>query len=101
MIMVFDNKQLLCATSIGDFLLPSPIAYNKITDSFIIQSASYSLRSYRYASIAVKSNSKNKQLGPDWSLNLGEEAMEIIPIWRSEKQIYLLVLSESIVFIVS
>ena len=36
MIMVFDNKTMTCCTSIGDFLLPSPITYHPITDSFIL-----------------------------------------------------------------
>lgn len=36
MIMVFDNKTMTCCTSIGDFILPSPITYHPITDSFIL-----------------------------------------------------------------
>lgn len=103
MIMIFDNKQLVCCTQIGDFLLPSPLAYHQLTDSFILQSSSYSLRSYRYASIGAfyQQSTKQKVLGPSWSLNLGEEALEIIPVYRNQSTFDLLVLTESMLFVVS
>jgi len=40
-------------------------------------------------------------LGPEWALNIGEEALEIKPIFRDETTIDLLVLTESQLFIVS
>ncbi len=105
MIMVFDHKQMSCSTQIGDFLLPSPITYHPVIDAFILQSSSYSIRSYRYASIGAmyhKSDSdKKKVLGPEWSLNIGEEALEILPIHRNEQNVELLILTESILFIIT
>eukprot|EP00744_Colponema_vietnamica_P002268 GILI01003593.1.p1 GENE.GILI01003593.1~~GILI01003593.1.p1 ORF type:complete len:697 (-),score=132.68 GILI01003593.1:484-2574(-) len=68
------------------FLLPGPLAYVVKTDSIITCSAAMVLECYKYTVLAAAVNNataedaskgQGKRIQVDWSLNLGEHALEI------------------------
>lgn len=102
-LMIYEQDKLASLSSLNDYILPSPLLYASVTDSFIIQNSGYDLESYRYSSIGANFNSTkdNKILYPDWTINLGEQARKIVGFWRSEKLFELFVLTDTMLFIVS
>ena len=104
MLMVFEADKLSCMCQINDFVLPGPLVYYPVLDCFAIQNSNYEVEVYRYSSIGAIYNSSqkdSKKLQPDWTFNVGEMANDMVLVKRSEKVQDLLVLSESMLFVIS
>lgn len=102
-LMIYEQDIFASLSQLTEYILPSPILYLDITDSFILQNSNYDLESYRYSSIGANFNSQkeNKTLFPDWSINLGETAKKITGFWRSDKNFEIFTLTEMMLFVIS
>lgn len=88
-----------------NFLLPGPIAYISTSDSFVVSSSSWSIESYRYQVLAIFKNDINnsnqvKKVTPDWSLQIGEPAIDIQAHYLDRKYSQIVVLGEKNLFII-
>lgn len=105
MIMIFEADRLSCMAQINDFVLPGPLVYYPVLDCIAIQNSNYEVEVYRYAAIGAAHNSaqkeNNKKLQSDWTFNIGEMATDMVCIKRSSRVQDLLVLSESMLFVIS
>ena len=104
MLMIFEADKLSCMSQINDFVLPGPLVYYPVLDCFAIQNSNYEVEVYRYASIGAIYNSPqkdSKKLSPDWTFNIGEMAADIVCVTRANKIQDLIVLSESMMFVLS
>eukprot|EP00760_Papus_ankaliazontas_P038287 PhM_4_TR9053/c0_g1_i1/m.60036/K19398/BBS9; Bardet-Biedl syndrome 9 protein len=69
----------------SSFLVPGHLCYNPKTDTFLTNTSTYEVECYRYSTFAVSSASETKEdkdgtgrrLSPDWSVNLGEDVVDI------------------------
>ncbi|XP_061918584.1 protein PTHB1-like isoform X3 [Entelurus aequoreus] len=89
MLMFFEQDSYSFGRFLPGFLLPGPLAYNSRTDSFLTVSSARQLESYRYETLAVATEAERRQdpelplksggkrLSPDWTLVLGEQALDI------------------------
>ncbi|XP_061632773.1 protein PTHB1 isoform X2 [Phyllopteryx taeniolatus] len=89
MLMFFEQDSYTFGRFLPGFLLPGPLAYNSRTDSFLTVSSARQLESYKYETLAVATEAENRQdpdqplktggkrLTPDWTLILGEQALDI------------------------
>jgi Bardet-Biedl syndrome 9 protein len=102
-LMIYEQDKFASLSQLNEYILPSPLFYVEVTDSFILQNSSMELESYRYSSIGANFNSQkeNKLLYPDWTINLGEAARKITGFWRTEKNFEIFVLTETMLFVVS
>ena len=104
MLMVFEADKLSCMSQINDFVLPGPLVYYSLLDCFAIQHSNYEVEVYRYASIGAIHNSAqkdSKKLLTDWTFNIGEMAADMVCVKRAPKVEDLIVLSESMMFVIS
>ncbi|XP_067305516.1 protein PTHB1 isoform X2 [Pseudorasbora parva] len=89
MLMFFEQESFGFGRFLPGFLLPGPLSYCIRTDSFITVSSARQVECYRYETLAVatdaesrqdpdqQSKSSGKRLAAEWTLVLGEEALEI------------------------
>uniref|UniRef100_A0A3B4AGT7 Uncharacterized protein n=1 Tax=Periophthalmus magnuspinnatus TaxID=409849 RepID=A0A3B4AGT7_9GOBI len=89
MLMFFEQDSYSFGRFLPGFLLPGPLLYNPRTDSFLTVSSARQLESYKYETLAVATEAENRQdpdlpvksggkrLTPDWTLVLGEQALEL------------------------
>ncbi|XP_072316926.1 protein PTHB1 isoform X2 [Eucyclogobius newberryi] len=89
MLMFFEQDSYSFGRFLPGFLLPGPLIYNPRTDSFLTVSSARQLESYKYETLAVATEAENRQdpdlpvksggkrLTPDWTLVLGEQALEL------------------------
>ncbi|ROL43071.1 Protein PTHB1 [Anabarilius grahami] len=89
MLMFFEQESYGFGRFLPGFLLPGPLSYCIRTDSFITVSSTRQVECYRYETLAVatdadtrqdsdqQSKSSGKRLTADWTLVLGEEALDI------------------------
>ncbi|XP_073781881.1 protein PTHB1 isoform X4 [Danio rerio] len=89
MLMFFEQESYAFGRFLPGFLLPGPLSYCIRTDSFITVSSTRQVECYRYETLAVatdadtkqdsnqQSKSSGKRLTADWTLVLGEEALDI------------------------
>ncbi|TRY97356.1 hypothetical protein DNTS_031697 [Danionella cerebrum] len=89
MLMFFEQESYAFGRFLPGFLLPGPLSYCIRTDSFITVSSARQVECYRYETLAVatdaetkqdsslQSKSSGKRLTADWTLVLGEEALDI------------------------
>ncbi|XDV41008.1 hypothetical protein PO909_009955 [Leuciscus waleckii] len=89
MLMFFEQESYGFGRFLPGFLLPGPLSYCVRTDSFITVSSSRQVECYRYETLAVatdadtrpdpdqQSKSSGKRLTAEWTLVLGEEALDI------------------------
>ncbi|RXN22946.1 PTHB1 isoform X2 [Labeo rohita] len=89
MLMFFEQETYAFGRFLPGFLLPGPLSYCIRTDSFITVSSTRQVECYRYETLAVatdadtrqdsdqQSKSSGKRLTADWTLVLGEEALDI------------------------
>ncbi|CAD5121558.1 DgyrCDS10057 [Dimorphilus gyrociliatus] len=82
-------------------LLPGPFSYVPSTDSFVTVSSNRYLESYKYQILAVAADSKEdsksgKKVASDWSLNIGEQAVEICVMHTSTGYMILVATERSI-----
>lgn len=104
MLMIFEADKLSCMAQIQDFVLPGPLVYYPVLDCFAIQNSNYEVEVYRYSSIGAIHNSAqkdSKKLQSDWSFNVGEMATDMVCVKRGDKTQDLLVLSESMLFVIA
>lgn len=89
MLMFFEQDSYSFGRFLPGFLLPGPLVYNPRTDSFLTVSSARQLESYKYETLAVATEAENRQdpdlpvktggkrLTPDWTMVLGEQALEV------------------------
>jgi len=83
MLSFFEQETYTFGRFLPNFLLPGPLEYISGIDSFVICSSARNIECYKYESIAVSSDKltpkslSGKKLAPDWSTNIGENAISI------------------------
>ncbi|XP_053083687.1 protein PTHB1 isoform X2 [Pangasianodon hypophthalmus] len=89
MLMFFEQESYAFGRFLPGFLLPGPLCYCARTDAFITVSSSRQVECYRYETLAVatdadtrqnseqQSKSSGKRLTAEWTLVLGEQALDI------------------------
>lgn len=89
MLSFFEQETFAFGRFLPGFLLPSPVRYVAKTDAFVTCSSSRVVECYRYQTLAsatdaeTKENSEHKKvsgkrLTPDWTFNIGENAVNIV-----------------------
>nr|XP_046254883.1 protein PTHB1 isoform X2 [Scatophagus argus] len=89
MLMFFEQDSYSFGRFLPGFLLPGPLVYNPRTDSFLTVSSARQLESYKYETLAVATEAESRQdpelplktggkrLTPDWTIVLGEQALDL------------------------
>lgn len=89
MLMVFEQESYAFGRFLPGSLLPGPLAYSSRTDSFITVSSCRLVESYKYQVLAFATDADKRQeteqqklgsgkrLVVDWTLNIGEQALDI------------------------
>ncbi|KAM9651347.1 protein PTHB1 isoform 2-T2 [Trichechus inunguis] len=89
MLMVFEQESYAFGRFLPGSLLPGPLAYSSRTDSFITVSSCRQVESYKYQVLAFATDADKRQeteqqklgsgkrLVVDWTLNIGEQALDI------------------------
>uniref|UniRef100_A0A8I3PTP9 Bardet-Biedl syndrome 9 n=1 Tax=Canis lupus familiaris TaxID=9615 RepID=A0A8I3PTP9_CANLF len=89
MLMVFEQESYAFGRFLPGSLLPGPLAYSSRTDSFITVSSCQQVESYKYQVLAFATDADKRQeteqqklgsgkrLVVDWTLNIGEQALDI------------------------
>ncbi|XP_066512648.1 protein PTHB1-like [Hoplias malabaricus] len=89
MLMFFEQESYAFGRFLPGFLLPGPLCYCARTDTFITVSSTRQVECYRYGTLAVatdadtrqdseqQSKSSGKRLTAEWTLVLGEQALDI------------------------
>ncbi|XP_027267484.1 protein PTHB1 isoform X3 [Cricetulus griseus] len=104
MLMVFEQESYAFGRFLPGSLLPGPLAYSPRTDSFITVSSCRQVESYKYQVLAFATDADKKQeteqqklgsgkrLVVDWTLNIGEQALDIciIPFNQSASSVFVL-----------
>ncbi|GAA6099767.1 protein PTHB1 isoform X1 [Tachysurus ichikawai] len=104
MLMFFEQESYAFGRFLPGFLLPGPLCYCARVDAFITVSSSRQVECYRYETLAVatdadtrqnseqQSKSTGKRLTAEWTLVLGEQALDIyVPaVSPSASSIYIL-----------
>ncbi|XP_076795835.1 protein PTHB1 isoform X3 [Arvicanthis niloticus] len=104
MLMVFEQESYAFGRFLPGFLLPGPLAYSARTDSFITVSSCRQVESYKYQVLAFATDADRKQemeqqklgsgkrLVVDWTLNIGEQALDIciMPFNQSASSVFVL-----------
>lgn len=104
MLMVFEQESYAFGRFLPGSLLPGPLAYSARTDSFITVSSCRQVESYKYQVLAFATDADKKQemeqqklgsgkrLVMDWTLNIGEQALDIciVPFNQSASSVFVL-----------
>ncbi|XP_046732118.1 protein PTHB1 isoform X1 [Silurus meridionalis] len=89
MLMFFEQESYSFGRFLPGFLLPGPLGYCTRTDAFITVSSARQVECYRYEALAVatdadsrqnseqQSKNSGKRLTAEWTLVLGEQALDI------------------------
>ncbi|KAM5157169.1 protein PTHB1 [Mantella aurantiaca] len=89
MLMFFEQESYAFGRYLPGFLLPGPLSYSPRTDSFITVSSCRQVECYKYQVLAVATDADSKKeteqqkigsgkrLLADWTLNIGEQALDI------------------------
>ncbi|XP_036102590.1 protein PTHB1 isoform X3 [Molossus molossus] len=106
MLMVFEQESYAFGRFLPGSLLPGPLAYSARTDSFITVSSCRQVESYKYQVLAFatdadkRQESEQQKLGSgkrlvvDWTLNIGEQALDICIISFNQSASSVFVLGE-------
>uniref|UniRef100_A0A8C4WWA7 Uncharacterized protein n=1 Tax=Eptatretus burgeri TaxID=7764 RepID=A0A8C4WWA7_EPTBU len=108
----FEQESFTTGRLLPKFLLPGPICYNPRADSFITVSSQRFVESYRYEELAVSVDESNtlvqtghqwntqtrKTPSAEWTLNIGEQALDIRVAAFDQAPTCLLVLGEKHLF---
>ncbi|KAK8772451.1 hypothetical protein V5799_024305 [Amblyomma americanum] len=85
----FEQENFAFARYLPEFLLPGPLAYISKTDSFVTVNTAFHLENFRFQTLAVATEAskkpsddtnglqKGKRVVADWSVSIGEEALDI------------------------
>ncbi|KAM4874745.1 protein PTHB1 isoform 3-T6 [Thomomys bottae] len=110
MLMVFEQESFAFGRFLPGSLLPGPLVYSPRTDSFITVSSCRQVESYKYQVLAFATDADKRQeteqqkLGSgkrlivDWTLNIGEQALDICIVSFSPSASSLFVLGERNLF---
>ncbi|XP_064199426.1 protein PTHB1 isoform X1 [Anguilla rostrata] len=103
MLMFFEQESYAFGRFLPGFLLPGPLSYCPRTDAFLTVSSSRQVESYKYETLAVATDadtrqeaeqqkkSSGKRLMADWTLVIGEQALDIcIPSFSPSASIFIL-----------
>ncbi|XP_071239702.1 protein PTHB1 isoform X3 [Salvelinus alpinus] len=89
MLMFFEQESYSFGRFLPGFLLPGPLCYCSRTDTFLTVSSARQVESYRYETLAVATDAETRQdaeqhsktagkrLTADWTLVLGEQALDL------------------------
>uniref|UniRef100_A0A8C8ZX58 Bardet-Biedl syndrome 9 n=1 Tax=Prolemur simus TaxID=1328070 RepID=A0A8C8ZX58_PROSS len=106
MLMVFEQESYAFGRFLPGSLLPGPLAYSSRTDSFITVSSCRQVESYKYQVLAFATDADKRQeteqqklgsgkrLVVDWSLNIGEQALDICIVSFNQSASSVFVLGE-------
>uniref|UniRef100_V5HVG6 Putative coiled-coil protein n=1 Tax=Ixodes ricinus TaxID=34613 RepID=V5HVG6_IXORI len=106
----FEQGSFAFTRFLPEFLLPGPFAYVSKTDSFVTVNTAFHFESYRFQTLAVATEAakrppddadvipKGKRIVADWSVSIGEEAMDITVADFSNAPTLILVLGERTLF---
>lgn len=107
---LYEHETFMFTRFIPSFVLPGPLVYNSFNDSFVTISSSNFLESYSYQSLAVASENQSdskqqntsggKRLSADWSLNIGESAVDITIVRQESNKPAIMVLGDRCLFCV-
>ncbi|XP_063216484.1 protein PTHB1 isoform X3 [Bacillus rossius redtenbacheri] len=98
---VFEQEVPAFHRCLPGFLLPGPLAFAPLTDSFITVSSDWHVKSYRYQVLAEAGGaadqtmtSTGRKVFPDWTHNLGEGAVSVEAVSWSAADCQILVLGQ-------
>ncbi|XP_027622663.1 protein PTHB1 isoform X2 [Tupaia chinensis] len=106
MLMVFEQESYAFGRFLPGALLPGPLAYSPRTDAFITVSSCRQVESYKYQVLAFATDADKRQeteqqklgsgkrLVMDWTLNIGEQALDIRVVSFSQSASSVFVLGE-------
>ncbi|KAF6301482.1 Bardet-Biedl syndrome 9 [Rhinolophus ferrumequinum] len=106
MLMVFEQESYAFGRFLPGSLLPGPLAYSSRTDSFITVSSCRQVESYKYQVLAFATDADKRQeteqqklgsgkrLVVDWTLNIGEQALDICIVSFNQSACSVFVLGE-------
>uniref|UniRef100_A0A8C2UMS9 Bardet-Biedl syndrome 9 n=1 Tax=Chinchilla lanigera TaxID=34839 RepID=A0A8C2UMS9_CHILA len=106
MLMVFEQESYAFGRFLPGSLLPGPLAYSARTDSFITVSSCRQVESYKYQVLAFATDAdkreeteqqklgSGKRLVVDWTLNIGEQALDICIVSFNQSTSSVFVLGE-------
>nr|XP_031529981.1 LOW QUALITY PROTEIN: protein PTHB1 [Vicugna pacos] len=106
MLMVFEQESYAFGRFLPGSLLPGPLAYSSRTDSFITVSSCQQVESYKYQVLAFATDADKRQeteqqklgsgkrLVVDWTLNIGEQALDICIVSFNQSASSVFVLGE-------
>ncbi|XP_059964877.1 protein PTHB1 isoform X3 [Mesoplodon densirostris] len=106
MLMVFEQESYAFGRFLPGSLLPGPLAYSSRTDSFITVSSCRQVESYKYQVLAFATDADKRQeteqqklgsgkrLVVDWTLNIGEQALDICIVSFNQSASSVFVLGE-------
>ncbi|KAB0376096.1 hypothetical protein FD755_012739, partial [Muntiacus reevesi] len=106
MLMVFEQESYAFGRFLPGSLLPGPLAYSSRTDSFITVSSCHQVESYKYQVLAFATDADKRQeseqqkhgsgkrLIVDWTLNIGEQALDICIVSFNQSASSVFVLGE-------
>jgi len=108
---LFEHETLMFTRFLPSFLLPGPLTYNHFNDSFLTVSSLNCLESYSYQTLSIANEMKydssqpttnfsGKRLTPDWSLNIGEGALDMSLAHQNSHKPSIVVLGERCLFCV-
>uniref|UniRef100_A0A674DQG3 Bardet-Biedl syndrome 9 n=1 Tax=Salmo trutta TaxID=8032 RepID=A0A674DQG3_SALTR len=100
MLMFFEQESYSFGRFLPGFLLPGPLCYCSRTDTFLTVSSARQVESYRYETLAVATDAETRQdaeqhsktagkrLTADWTLVLGEQALDLSVPYFSPSSIF-------------
>lgn len=94
----YEQESFVFSRQLPNFLLPGPLIFIPSTDAFVTCNSHFQIDSYRYQALAETSDDVNKQLTSEWSLNIGESALDISCVAHSASEVDILVLGEHNLF---
>uniref|UniRef100_A0A8C5K108 Bardet-Biedl syndrome 9 n=1 Tax=Jaculus jaculus TaxID=51337 RepID=A0A8C5K108_JACJA len=106
MLMAFEQESYAFGRFLPGCLLPGPLAYSSRTDSFITVSSCRHVESYKYQVLAFATDADRRQeaehqklgsgkrLVVDWTLNIGEQALDICVVSFNQSASLVFVLGE-------
>ncbi|XP_077543621.1 Bardet-Biedl syndrome 9 [Haemaphysalis longicornis] len=106
----FEQETFAFLRYLPEFVLPGPLAYVARTDSFVTVNTAFHLENFRFQTLAVATEAskkpsddveglqKGKRVVADWSVSIGEEAIDIRVADFSNCPTLILVLGEHTLF---
>ncbi|XP_074055027.1 protein PTHB1 isoform X2 [Macrotis lagotis] len=106
MLMLFEQESYAFGRFLPGFLLPGPLTYSSRTDSFITVSSCRHVESYKYQVLAFATDADKRQeteqqklgsgkrLVVDWTLNIGEQALDLCVVSFNQSASSVFVLGE-------